>query len=63
MTILVPNDPIEGWQKRTKKKIQKSASAFLALLRKALVHRQTLMFIVNMGFGLFKLIKFVLSLS
>ncbi|MEN5115009.1 MULTISPECIES: hypothetical protein [Brevundimonas] len=61
MSISAHNDPTEGWQKQLKAKFQKAISVARVLFRKALVHRQTLVFFINMGFGLFKLVKFILS--
>jgi hypothetical protein len=62
MTIPVPNDPIEGWQKQMKVLFQRTASVVRALLNKVLVHRQVLMFFFNVGFALYKLIKFIASI-
>ena len=61
MSVPVQKDPDEGWQKRKKTVAKRSFSKLRAFVKKALVHRKTLIYFINVALAIYKLIKFIHS--
>jgi len=57
--MLTQEDPDEGLQKQKKTVLSYVAEAAKYVLAKAIVHRQTFMFFVNLVSAIYKLIKFM----
>ena len=62
MSNIAEEDPDEGWQKQKKAVRQRSFSKLRAFISNALVNRQSLLFIFNSAFAVYKLVKFIIQL-